>query len=472
MKKVILLSIALFSAVSCRDFLEHEPVEAISINTQLATKKGVLEALNGAYNKLRDNHFSEAAYTYGDLQSGNLKYPPNNTSGAISIPTRVDNLYQFDDQPSASKLKDYYTNSYQIINNLNLILEYVDRLTDASSSEINGIKAEALALRAFLHFQLFKYYGQNYSYTQDASHLGIVYNTAPLKVGVDFPERKTAAETFNLLEKDITEALSLVETQHAIPAGDRVNFMNPTAVKTLATEIALWKNDWAKAYQYAGEIITGSGLALTPQNELVSKWALPESIWYFANTAENETPVANLYNFKTATNRSSYVASEDVYTLYASNDLRKQLFEIQNLKTSITGGTQPNLPYYFTKKYKIQNFSLVYRLSLLYFIRAEAALHLGNTQQALQDVNAIRNRAGLASLTQVSMDIVMEEKRKEFVFENQYFFDLMRNHKNIIRNNGCISNNCSPSYPNNNFVLPIPQESVNINSNMKQNPGY
>lgn len=461
----------LVSAVSCRDFLEHEPVEAISINTQLATKKGVLEALNGAYNQLRDNHFTEAAYTYGDLQSGNLKYPPS-TSGSISVPVRVDNAYQFDDQPSASKLKDYYINSYQIINNLNLILQYVDKLTDATPMEVNEIKAESLALRAFVHFQLYKYYSQNYTYTSDASHLGIVYNIAPLKVGIDFPSRKTAAETFVLLERDITDALSLIQNQHAIPAGENINFMNPTAVKTLAAEIALWKNDWSKAYQYAGEIIIGSGLALTPKNEFVSKWALPESIWYIANTAENETPVANLYNFKTSTNRSSYVASEDIYNLYTSNDLRKQLFEIQNLKTSITGGAQPNLPYYFTKKYKIQNLSLIYRLSFVYFIRAEASFHLGNNDQALQDLNTIRNRAGLNSLSQISTDIIMEEKRKEFVFENQYFFDLMRNHKNILRNNGCIANNCSPSYPNDRFVLPVPQESVNINSNMKQNPGY
>lgn len=471
MKKIFFLAIVLFSAVSCRDFLEHEPVEAISISTQLATKKGVLEALNGAYNQLRDNYFTEAAYTYGDLQSGNLNYPPN-TSGTISVPVRVDNAYQFDDQPSASKLKDYYTNSYQVINNVNLILQYVDKLTDATSQEINEIKAEALALRAFVHFQLLKYYGQNYTYTPDASHLGIVYNIAPLKVGVDFPSRRTAAETFDLLEKDITEALSLVQTQHAIPAGESINFMNPVAVKALAAEIALWKNDWSKAYQYSGEIITESGLSLTPKNEFLSKWALSEMILYFANTAENQSHTANLYNFKTNTNRSSYVASEDIYNLYTSDDLRKQLFETQNLKTSVTGSSQSNLPYYFTKKYKVQNYSPVYRLSLVYFMRAEASLHQGNALQALEDVNAIRNRAGLPSLTQISMDVLLEEKRKEFVFENQYFFDLMRNHKNIIRNNGCIANSCSPSYPNNRFVLPIPQESVMINSNMKQNPGY
>ncbi|MFZ4928991.1 RagB/SusD family nutrient uptake outer membrane protein [Chryseobacterium sp. Mn2064] len=472
MKKIIFISMALVSAVSCRDFLEHEPVEAISINTQLSTKKGILEALNGAYYQLRSTYFTEAAYVYGDLLSGNFKNPPSSSTNIISLPAKVDQLYQFDDQKSESELKLYYSDNYKIINNVNLILQYVDDLQDASVPEISEIKAEALALRAFVHFQLFKYYGQNYTYTSDASHLGIVYNTIPLKVGIDFPARKTAAETFTLLENDVTQSLSLIQNQQAIPGGESKNFMNPTAVKTLAAEIALWKNDWQKAYQYADEIITGSGLTLTSKNELTTQWAAPESIWYLANTAENETPLANLYNFKTTTNRSTYVASEDIYNLYSSNDIRKQLFETQNLKTAGNGNTTTNLPYYFTKKYKIQNVSLMYRLSLVYFIRAEAAIHLGKTDVALQDINAIRNRAGLSSLTSISMDALLEEKRKEFVFENQYFFDLMRNHRNIVRNNGCIGNNCSPTYPNDKFVVPIPQESININSNMLQNPGY
>ena len=56
---------------------------------------------------------------------------------------------------------------------------------------------------------------------------------------------------------------------------------------------------------------------------------------------------------------------------------------------------------------------------------------------ALADVNIIRARAGLSNLTNVSIDDILLEKRKEFVFENKYFFDLMRNHKNIERKIAC-----------------------------------
>lgn len=470
MKKIVLLSISLLSTMSCSDFLVQEPVEAISIKDQLSNKQGLLESLNGAYYQLRSNYFKEAVFTYGDLLSGNLKFSPR-TSGAVTVASQVDAIYHFDDLKTSSDLESFYSDSYQIINNVNLILQYADQLPDATPSEISEIKAEALSLRAFVHFQLYKYYAQNYTYTSDASHLGIAYNTVPLKVGIDYPVRKTAAETFALLGNDIAQAITYFQPNHAIPAGVKKNFMNATAAKTLAAEISLWKNDWQKAYDYSTDAINGSGLSLTSAGEVAGNWAFSESIFEIANTSTNEFPAYAVYSYKSDTQRSNYVATDDLYNLYAASDNRRSLFETQNIKTNLTTGSS-NLPYRFTKKYKGTTTSLIYRLSLLYFIRAEAALHLGNSAQALSDVNTIRNRAGLGSLSAITLDVLLEEKRKEFPFENQYFFDLMRNHKNIVRNNGCISTSCSPTYPNNKFVVPIPQATINVNTGMQQNEGY
>lgn len=470
MKKTIFLIISIVTLSSCSDFLRTEPVEKISINEQLSTKQGVLESLNGAYYQLRNTYFSEANFVYGDLLSGNLKFSPQN-SGVVTQDISVNLIYNFDDQSIASNLSYFYSDMYQIINNTNLILQYTNQLTDATPAEMSEIKAEAFAIRAFAHFQLYKYYAQNYTFTTDASHLGIVYNTQPLKAGVDYPQRKTAAEVFVLLENDIQQSLSLFQPIHAIPAGQKKNFMNSDAVKLLGAEIALWKNDWQKAYSYADDLINTTTLTLTPASAVSTDWAVSESVFEIANSSTGEFPAGLVYNYVSSATKSSYNASTDVYNLFTSSDNRKNLMETQNLKTGTTA-TSTNLPYYFTKKYKLQTGSLIYRLSLAYFIRAEAALRSGNSQQALSDINLIRNRAGISALSSVNIDILLEEKRKEFVFENQYFFDLIRNHKNIIRNDGCISTNCNPSYPNNKFVVPIPQATININSNMQQNPGY
>lgn len=470
MKKFILTAISVFSMCSCSDFLYSEPVESISITEQLGTKKGMLQSLNGAYYQLRSIYFTKTALVYGDLMSGNLKFAPI-LSGNITIDAQVNNVYQFDDQSTGSNLQYLYSDMYQLINNVNLILQYADQLPDASPSEISEIKAEALALRAFAHFHLLKYYAQNYTYTADASHPGIVYNTEPLKVGVDYPSRKTVAENFVLLQNDIQQSIVLFQPTHAIPEGQKKNFMNADAAKILAAEIALWKNDWQKAADYSNDVIQNSAFTLTPSSEVENNWAFSESVFEIANTNTDDFPAFGVYSIPNSGSIPRYVASDDIYNLYSSDDNRRSLFETRNLKTNTTGGS-PLLPYHFTRKYKIKTGSLIYRLSLAYFIRAEASLRLGNTAQSLTDLNMIRNRAGLANLTSVTSDILLEEKRKEFVFENQYFFDLMRNHRNIVRNNGCISVNCSPSYPNNKFVLPIPEKTIITNAFMQQNPGY
>ena len=470
MKKIIYLYLAVYLLFSCNDFLNREPIDEVSINKQLSTKNGVLEALNGAYYQTRSSMFTLPVFYYGDLLSGNTTFIPNN-SGNFIVFGSVDAIYDFDDESETSELTSYYGTCYEIINNLNLILERVDALTDASVDEIKQIKAEALALRAFHHFQLLKYYSQNYSFTQDASHLGIVYNTNVLKVGIDYPIRKSNKECVELLEKDISEALSLYQQgKKAIPAGEQYHFMNVNAAKTLAAEISLYKNDFTKAISYSNDIIQNSGLSLTPSSDVSSFWGESERIWDLPKTAENQSPLKNIYNRSSSENRVS--VSLDLYDLYEANDNRKNvLLEKVNLRTTVNGSSL-SLPYYFTKKYTGKVNGLIYRLSELYFIRAEAAYKLGNITQALSDINQIRNRAGLSSLSTITLDEILLEKRKEFLCENKYFWDLMRNKKNIIRVKGCLSNNCSPTYPNNKFVMPIPISSLNLNSKMQQNPGY
>ena len=461
----------LASFTSCSDFLTREPVEQVSINDQLKNKKGILEALNGAYYQLRSTIQSEVPYLYGDLQVGNLGFSPNSNTSVIATPTRIVNIYNFDDRKIESNISMFYSDSYQLINNLNLILQYVDNISDATDSEKKEIKAEALAMRALIHFQLYRIYGQNYTYTPDASHLGIVYNTAPLQVGIDYSVRKTVAETFALLEADIQSAISLFQDERAIPTVSPRNFLSKNAAKAIGADIALWKNDWQQAFDYSNDLIENSGLALYSIDTDSKDWAIPELILELPNSNNNASLTANIYNYNTASSRSNYVASSDLINLLPTSDKRRQLFEIRSLTTSVNG-ILTMVPYYFTTKFKYNVKNAVYRLSELYFIRAEAALHLGNATQALNDINKIRNRAGIPELTSINIDLLLEEKRREFAFENKSFFDLMRNHKNVVRNIGCISTNCSPTYPNDKFVLPIPQQTIDVNSFMQQNPGY
>ena len=110
----------------------------------------------------------------------------------------------------------------------------------------------------------------------------------------------------------------------------------------------------------------------------------------------------------------------------------------------------------------------------MYLIRAEAAFENNQPALAMADINTIRARANatlLSNTANLKEDILLE-RRKELCFEGHLFFDLVRNHKGITRNDGCISTNCSMVYPSLKFVLPIPQYNINLNSNLQQNESY
>src|SRR5690606_9166259 len=92
---------------------------------------------------------------------------------------------------------------------------------------------------------------------------------------------------------------------------------------------------------------------------------------------------------------------------------------------------------YYPYKYKIKNggdseeYSMVIRYAELYLIRAEAYAKDGNIQAALDDLNSIRNRAGLSHWTSADItnieQMVLDERRRELFSEwGHRWLDLKR----------------------------------------------
>ncbi|MBS7254202.1 RagB/SusD family nutrient uptake outer membrane protein [Flavobacterium branchiicola] len=489
--KYITIAILIFSAQSCSDFLEQEPGTQTSIDELLQNKQGILTALKGLYTSVEENVRGERFAAYADLQGGNLKITPfeSTNKGEIVIPTAFAKVYSFEDQSDISEFKSFYDTNYDNINQANLLLEYVPKLTDATEVEKNQIIAEALTIRAYSHFLLSLVFSQNYSYTPDASHLGIVYTTSSIKSGVKYPARETVANTYSLIIKDLKTALDNYGTNSGLE-GPAYSYFNSNNTKALLARVYLYKKDWQNAYDTANDVITNSGVTLMNSSDLIAQWEktdLPvsEILLEFSTprdaTGTTSSSVAAYFGYTTSpppantiTNTGrKYVASNDLLDLYETNDLRKKLFLPLQLSTLIAGNQVP-MPYNFTKKYHDNPGYVAFRLSELYLIRAEAAAETNKPDLAMADVNIIRARANASLLTNSSniKEDILLERRKELCFEGHLFFDLVRNQKGITRNDGCISSVCSLNYPSPKFILPIPLYNTNLNSNLKQNESY
>ncbi|MFK7932207.1 MAG: RagB/SusD family nutrient uptake outer membrane protein, partial [Saprospiraceae bacterium] len=117
-----------------------------------------------------------------------------------------------------------------------------------------------------------------------------------------------------------------------------------------------------------------------------------------------------------------------------------------------------------------QNAHLV-RYSDMFLIYAESIMEIEggitSNPDALAAFNAVRQRAGLEAVTEFDREAMLRERRVEFAFEGQRWFDLVRSGKAIE-----ILTLHGKNIRIENLVFPIPAAEMEVNPKLEQNPGY
>jgi len=69
---------------------------------------------------------------------------------------------------------------------------------------------------------------------------------------------------------------------------------------------------------------------------------------------------------------------------------------------------------------------IVFRLGETYLNAAEAAFHLGNTDEATRLINVVRDRAGMPDVEILTMEDIQNERTAELAFEEHRYWDIRR----------------------------------------------
>lgn len=138
---------------------------------------------------------------------------------------------------------------------------------------------------------------------------------------------------------------------------------------------------------------------------------------------------------------------------------------------------------------------LIFRYGEILLNYAEAAFELGLAGDALDAVNQIRRRAGIAELGSVDRNKIRHERKVELVFENHRYWDLRRWRTAVSELTRTYAglrymydaasgkyrldfvNNIdgrakTPTFPEKNYYFPIGQGRIAANPNLVENPGY
>jgi tetratricopeptide (TPR) repeat protein len=477
------LAFVMIGLCSCDDWLTLEPSNR-PINEAGSPITSLDEAnarMNAIYSMFRSYYLYGARMTYyGDARSEDMM--------ANGVTKRTSSYYLFsiskDNAPSS-----FWSSYYEIINNVNTLLGGIDEVpagNAADSATLADYKGQALTARALAYFDLTRLYG--YPYMKDnGESWGVPIRDEGL-VSIDYkPTRNTVAECYEYFINDLENAIPLLKSDK-----NNGRFNKWVAMQLLARAY-LYKGDDAKALETAKEAIEGAaryGYALWSATDYKDAWKSEfgaEVIWELPiMTGETAGSKENIGYLVYASGYDDIILSDDWTTVLMGN----QKSDIR-YKCIINSSSKQGARYMW--KYQPQagesDRSLgnvrVLRLSELYLIAAEAAARSGNNEDAVKYLEPIVKRGNSAMTvvgTTVTLDRVLEERRKELVGEGHRFFDAIRNGKSIVRSEGLAYPHLSAIQPeawnfNWNYykvVLPIPRSEVNANENIakQQNPGY
>ena len=469
-RKILIAIVIVVSLASCKKIIEAEPTHQLDGSTRFTSIEDFDFALTGAYALFRSGNYygsgSNAFVNLPDMLSDNL----NETSESLGNYQTLSNWTYAEDEPNIAAT---WQAGYRIISQANLVLRDIDDFAASDEGAVNRIKAQALAIRAMVHFDLLRYWVEDYD--RNSTKPGIPYITV-----FDYeqkPSRGTVKETYDHIEADLQEARTLLNNglDKTINASGRA-YIDITGVNAILARVSLYSNQLDNAIQYSTLVI--NSIPLATRTNFPNIWtdaSTSEVIWSVSfNAGEGRIgdPVYFVPN-----NRSSYRPNPTLMTLYdQANDIRySSYFQVRSNRLVLSKYLAKAAQ--ISKPDGITNFK-AFRTGEMYLIRAEAYARKGGANEvlALADLNTLRAAriagfvAGIETGTAL-LNAIALERRKELISEGHRWFDLKRTTKTISRTNCSIF--CSLSSSSRAWTWPIPIGEINANPNiLPQNTGY
>lgn len=529
--KFLMAGIAMLSVgasfTSCSD-LDEKPYTFIDPNSYYKTEAEVQTALTGTYNRFRRLYSGNNALYLAEIEmlteQGWPTYPK-------------DNMHEFSqwsyaNSESVGGVMKIWGYAYECINRANIVLGRVDGVSMSDQSR-NWIKGQALFLRGYTYFHLLRLYG------------GVPLTTTYTNgvEGLDIP-RASVEDTYKRIIEDLEQAEALLPTRGT--SGYEVWRASKGAAEAALGEVYLYKatmndnnvDDLKLAKSYSEKVITSQIYDLMPEFTDNFYWFnanaknCKESLFELQYSAQAGQSNCMHIRFGLGRTNNAYMGCYQYARFGVSGLLYKEMVQNGDKRANamlsyfegLCGPTanksdlveQPcrynintfswepkawndksgeiqavfNCKYFdnrtdYTLQMPCANFPIL-RYSEVLLNYAEAA-NLLNAGDGLNELNRVRERAGLAKLpegtSQADIDTdILNQRRYEFVGEGKVFFDELRKDKladfaeqkcHLTKELGIIYMNSEIVFkPKKTYLFKIPKGDLDSNKALKgaQNP--
>jgi starch-binding outer membrane protein, SusD/RagB family len=496
---ILILSTAFIFNACEKDWLDPAPEnELVTTDTTFLDPANATKFVNACYTNLLT--WEQSAFSWlgvASITSDNA----DKGSDPGDLGADKDQMDALTYTSTSISVGEVWKGNYQGISNCNQAIENVPKF-EIEEALKNRLIAEAKFLRAYYYFNLVRIYG-------DVPLVDKVIDSENPDDLTKANTRVPVEDVYAFIEQNLNDAIAVLPDTY--PAEDLGRATRGAAVGLLA-KVSLYTRNWQQAYDLSGQLISGQvgNYGLVPEYSEIWRESGENSIEsLFEIQAKIGIPVAAVQQFCSPQGvrggQFSFVGndgrdtsavggwgfntpSEDLFNAYESGDLRKKatimsvgdtLFD----QVIIVAAANPRYNYkaYVSKYEETYNGNddrtnknvRILRMGDIYLINAEAANELGNTSQAIQSLDAVRNRAGLANTTAAGQSelrlAIWKERRLELAMEFDRFFDLVRQGRagEVLRAHG------KNFVDGTNELFPIPQSEISASGNkLTQNPGY
>jgi len=454
-----LLTCTILTAVafsSCESFVDIDaPSEQLQGATVYEDAGTATAALTAIYSALQRNTLVSGGSNGLSILMGS--YADELTSYSnYGLPEEV--FFTNNLQPDDQAVLALWSESYSLIYASNAVIEGVENSTNITQPDKEILVGEALFVRSYIHFYLMQLFGDVPYVTQTNYRINSTIS-------------KTDAVTlYSLLATDLVQAIALLPANYADPLRVRPN---RSVANALLARVYLYSGAYGDAADAAAQVISNSELYSMASNlEEVFLISSPSTLWQLMPPSGNMNTLEGQHFIFNSGPPPARALSPSLYNAFEPGDLRRQHW----VGTVSDGADNWHYPFKYRQSSTTgasQEYSVQFRLEEMYLIRAEALAWMGNLDGARQDLNAIRNRAGLGNTpiadTDGLLEAILKERRVEFFTEHGHrFFDLKRTNQLDAHLAGT-----KPGWNATDSSLPLPQIELSLNSNLlPQNPGY
>ncbi|WP_430813402.1 RagB/SusD family nutrient uptake outer membrane protein [Carboxylicivirga sp. RSCT41] len=469
---IVLLLLAM---TACEDFFDKQPHDSTSKENILTSEKDAQTLLYGMY-----SGFMSSA-SYGKYLSVTLDIMTDASLASAGFTNQMGDLYAWKINPGTSEVGSVWANHYASIYNTNYIINNIASI-EGDAENLDRILGEALAGRALLHYNLVRLFGKAYNNETASSDPGVPYITVN---EIDSPVRNSVAEVYKNIVSDLEDAEVLLGDNRFY---DNVIFTKDF-VRGLLARVFLEMKNYDGAIAYSTLLIDSESYALSEGISFINMWLNDtgtEIIWKVGYTPTDfgAAPGYNFYNRNNANTlpMPDYIPAEWwVNSFNPSIDVRYPAY----LNYTQTGfGWAGHLIYKYPTNpaYTSQGMNMPkpMRLAEMYLIRAESYAFKDDDNAAQDDISAllekrIINHSRVTLTGDELKDFILDERKRELMFEGFYWYDLKRHNKGFERvpqANTSTANDLLITADDYRWQWPIPTSELNGNENIRQNEGY